>query len=76
MSCQQCGKMTYHPCYHWATNRIFCFDCYPFVCSWCGTTTTGSILVIGRGVELCDKCDCKRASQMFGEPGDGKLFKT
>jgi hypothetical protein len=74
MPCHKCGKLTYHPCYHWATKQIFCIDCYPFVCSWCGTTQTNAIWHMARDVELCDRCDGKRAGRMFGEPGDGTLF--
>jgi hypothetical protein len=77
MRCQQCGKITYHPCYHWPTNRALCRDCYPFVCSRCGTTKTQAIWFRSQTEELCDRCDYLRAgreSRTFGDPGDGKLF--
>lgn len=79
MRCPQCGKLTYHPCYHWVTNRVLCWDCYPFVCSHCGTTKTQYIMVISTDEELCDKCDRTyglRKLRTFGELGDGKLFEA
>ncbi len=38
MRCQQCGTVMRHSCYHRPTNRVLWPDCYPFVCSRCGTT--------------------------------------